>query len=325
MSYVQRLQKLFVGKSKAKGVVCISYLKDGIAIAISDFVDDNKPTLKHCEFIPTLQLNDHVQILRDFVALYNLAHYDCHLVLTVDNYRRVNIEAPAVADNEIAGAIYWKIADLFDFPIDQAFVDYYDLPLSTRDSSHKMLEVIACPKELIQNLADTSLRAGLKVNVVDIQETTLRNLATLLPDNKNGVAVFILHEFSGAMLIQKNGVIYHFRNFDIGFSELDLAAQHSGDYNRSHSEKDNLALEIRRSLDYAESYYGITPISGLAIIPLMANTQELLTLLNDTMGITAKVMDISALMGCDTILDDVSQAKCSGVIGATLREWVSAL
>ncbi len=312
------LQKLWKKRLQAKGIVGISYLKSGIAIAISDVVDPNQSCLTHCEFIPTLCVDDHHPILSELVSLYHLTDYDCHLVLPIDNYRRVNIEVPAVADNEIAAAIYWKITDLFDFPIDQAFIDYYALPISTHDSSHKMLDVFACPKELIRNLADKSSRAGLRVKVIDVQETALRNLAKLLPDNKSGVAMFILHEFSGTLLIQRDGVIYLSHNFDIGYQDLDLATELSGDYPRINTKKDKLALEIRRSLDYVAIYYGIKPDSGLAVIPLTRNTPALLTLINSTMGITANVMDISALMGSDSVLDDVTQSMCSAVIGTTL-------
>jgi MSHA biogenesis protein MshI len=90
-------------------------------------------------------------------------------------------------------------------------------------------------------------------------------------------------------------------------------------------EQNNLALEIQRSLDYVESYYGIPPISGLAIIPLAKYTQNLLDILNKNHGITARIMDLSAIVDSDILLDDVTQSYCSPVIGATLRNFVAAL
>jgi MSHA biogenesis protein MshI len=320
-----RLQKLWRKKSQAKGIVGISYRPDGIAIAISDFVENKKPLLKYCEFIPALDISDHPRILGDLVSRHHLNDYDCHVVLTANNYSRINIEAPAVAENEIAKAIHWKIYDLFDFPIDDAFVDYYSLPVSIHASGNKMLEVFACPKVFIEKLADKSSRAGLQVKVIEIQETALRNLAELLPENESGVALFILDEFSGTLLIQKEGTIYLSRNFHIGYLDLELDSQNSSIYGQSKVEQGNLALEIQRSLDYVESYYGITPVSGLAVVPLARNTQALLTMLNNNLGITAKVIDISALVSSDISLTDVTQSKCSGVIGSMLRHVESVL
>ena len=325
ISDMLRLQKLWGKKSQAKGIVGISYRPDGIAIAISDFVDNKTPRLKHCDFIPALDISDHPRILGDLVTRHHLNDYDCHLVLTANNYSRINIETPAVAENEIAKAIHWKIIDLFDFPIDDAVVDYYSLPISIQASGNKMLEVFACPKVFIEKLADKSSRAGLQVKVIEIQETALRNLAQLLPENESGVALFILDEFSGTLLIQKEGAIYLSRNFHIGYLDLELDSQNSSAYGQSKVEQGNLGLEIQRSLDYVESYYGITPVSGLAVVPLARNTQALLTLLNNNLGITAKAIDISALVSSDISLNDVTQSKCSGVIGTTLRHVESIL
>jgi MSHA biogenesis protein MshI len=321
----QWLRKIGRNKSTAEGIVAISYRPDGIAIAISNFVENKKSSLKHCEFIPTLNVSDHPHILRDLVSRHHLADYNCHIVLTSNNYNHINIEAPAVPDYEIADAIHWKIVDLFDFPIEEAFVDYYFLPKSMRVTENKILEVFACPKTVIQKLADKSSRSGLKVNVIEIQETALRNLAKFLPENKSGVALLILDEFSGTILIQKEGTIYLSRNFHIGYGDLDLDRQHTSDYSQGKVAEGNLALEIQRSLDYVESYYGIAPASGLAVIPLTRNTQELLTILNNNLGINAKVIDISQLVSSDVVLNDAIQSKCSGVIGAVLRQTESAL
>jgi MSHA biogenesis protein MshI len=326
---VQLLQKLLGKKARTKGFVGISYLPHGIALAVSNFVDNKKLRLNHCEFISALNVGDQSRLLRDLVAEYNLVDYDCHLVLTSSNYRRVNIEAPAVAENEMREAIRWKISDLIDFSIDNAVIDYFYAPVSMRATSNNMLEVVVSPKELIRELANKSTRAGLQLKVIDIQETALRNLAVLLPENQRGVAVLMLSESSGTILIQKEGTIYLSRNFDIGYRELGLAS-HNSDYDsessdrESGAEQNNLILEIQRSLDYVESFYGIPPISGLAVIPLAKNTQELLNILNGNHGITARIMDLSAIVDSDLLLDDATQSLCSSVIGATLRYAVAA-
>jgi len=137
--------------------------------------------------------------------------------------------------------------------------------------------------------------------------------------------VLHLQESSGTILIQKEGTIYLSRNFDIGYRELGLALLNSDDDSQSSIEQNNLALEIQRSLDYVESYYGIPPISGLAVIPLAENTQELLNILNSNHGITARIMDLSAIVDCDILLDDATQSRCSPVIGATLRYAMEAM
>jgi len=322
---VNLLQHFFGKKTACKGIVGISFLQKGIAIAISKFTDNQNPKLIHCEFIPTKNSQDEQRVLDTQVEKFGLSEYDCYLALTSDKYRRINIEAPIVSENEISEAIRWKINDLIEFPVEKAIIDFYPVPPTQRANGHKMLEVIASPEDQIKVQADKCLKAGLRLKVIDIQETLLRNLAVLLPENNRGVAILHLLESSGTILIEKNGTIYLCRQFEIGYKKLGLDSQNSGNDDLASLEQNNLALEIQRSLDYVESYYGIPPIFGLAIIPLAKHTQNLLDILNKNHGITARIMDLSAIVDSDILLDDTTQSHCSPVIGATLRNFVAAL
>ncbi len=319
------LEKLFGKKTACQGIVGISFLQRGIAIAIAKFTDQHHSKLIHCEFIPAKNAQEEQQFLGALVEKYNLGDYDCYLALTTDKYRRINIEAPAVAEHEIAEAIRWKISDLIEFPVEKAIIDFYPVPPTQRANGSKMLEVIASPGDQIKAQAEKCSKAGLKLKVIDIQETLLRNLAVLLPENNRGVAILHLLESSGTILIEKGATIYLSRQFEIGYKKLGLDRQNSANNDLAILEQNNLALEIQRSLDYVESYYGIPPISGLVIIPLVEHTQQLLDILNNNHGISARIMDLSAIVDSDTLLDDPTQSHCSPVIGATLRNFVAAL
>jgi MSHA biogenesis protein MshI len=89
-------------------------------------------------------------------------------------------------------------------------------------------------------------------------------------------------------------------------------------------EQSGLALEIQRSLDYVESFYGLSPISGIAVIPLKQNTEILLNSLTNNHGITARIMDLSTIINSDILLDDNTQSLCAPVIGATLRNSIES-
>ena len=103
---MQLFQKLLGKKQAAKGITALSFTADGIAIAISQYAENQKLTLIHCEFIPT---NNKLAVLKELTEKHQLTNYDCNLVLTSDDYRLMTIEAPEVADNELAEAIRWKI------------------------------------------------------------------------------------------------------------------------------------------------------------------------------------------------------------------------
>ncbi|WP_333877182.1 pilus assembly protein PilM [Methylobacter sp.] len=320
---MQLLKRFFRKENVCKGIVGISFLQNGISVAVSKFSESSTLTLIHCEFIDARKPEDQQDLLGELAAQHNLAEYDCHLVLTTDNYRRINIEAPAVAENEIIEAIRWKIHDLIDFPVDKAVIDYYQVPIAVRANSSKMLEVIASPIDIIREQVEKCTKAGLQLKVVDIHETTLRNLAAQLPENERGIALLYLLEFSGTLLIQKDATIYVSRKFEIGYKKLGLDDPFSSESVTANAHN-NLALEIQRSLDYVESYYGIPPISTLAVIPLAENTHNLLDSLSSNLGIVARMIDLSTVIDCDILVDAQTQSLCAPVIGATLRYAIAA-
>jgi MSHA biogenesis protein MshI len=320
---VQLLRKFFRKKTVCRGIVSISFLQNGFAVALSNSSKNNKLTLVHCEFVDVGKFEDQQDVLSKFAIQHNLAEYDCHLVLTADNYRRVNVETPAVAENEIIEAIRWKINDLIDFPVDKAVIDYYPAPMAVRANSSKMLEVIASPIDIIKEQIEKCVKSGLQLKVIDIQETSLRNLAVYTPENERGSALLYLQEHFGTLLIQKQATIYVFRKFEIGYKRLGLDEPYSLDSPTANAHN-NLALEIQRSLDYVESYYGIPPVSALAVIPLPENIHNLLDSLSSNLGIAVRMIDLSDLIDCDILVNGQSQSLCAPVIGATLRYAVES-
>ena len=312
---MQWLQKILKKKADSQGIVGISFLPEGIAIAVSNPIENNQPQLIHCEFSNAQTVQDSLTVLKNRVATYKLGDYDCHLVLGIDDYQRIKIDTPAVPEAEIALAIRWKIADLIDFPADEAVIDYYPVPAFTDYQS--TLEVIASPERIIKPKIAQCTQSDLALKVIDIQETTLRNLAMLLPQNERGTAVLYLQKNFGIILIQKQGIIYLARQIAIGYERLNLATNFATEAHH------NLALEIHRSLDYVESYYRIGSISTLAVIPWAENVQILLHNLNTNYGINAYLMNLSTLLNCSTALDYATQSLCAPVIGATLRPLVT--
>lgn len=312
------LQKILGTKPICQGIVGVSFLEHGIAIAIAKYQNGDNLVLSHCEFINNPDKSSQ-NTLNELAASYNLSAYDCHLVLTANDYRRINMEAPNVTETEIAEALRWKIADLIEFPATKAIIDFYPVPASKRPNTPRTIEVIASSSDFLKSQIDKCTQAHLQLTVIDIQETSLRNLAVLLPENERGVAVLYLQESFGAILIQKEATIYLYRKFEIGYKNLNLDKL-SSNLDQALQLQNNLALEIQRSMDYVESYYGIPPISSLVVVPLAEHTQELLTILRDEQGITARIMDLSAILNTDILLNDQTQSYCCPVIGATLRD-----
>lgn len=318
---MQLLPNFFRKKSSSHGIISISFLSQGMAIALSEKIGKSKMKLIHCEFIHNEQ--DPKKALNKLVAKYDLKAWDCHLILTADKYQHINIEKPSVAEEEMLEAIRWKIGDFIDFPADTAALDSFPSPQQSRNDESQMLEVIASSGDIIDTQIERCKQAGLQLKVIDIEETVLRNLAFFLPHNTEGVALLYLLEFSGSILIQKAGMIYLSRKIDIGYQQLDLDAQLTEDSPAALAQY-KLALEIQRSLDYVESYYNISPISNVAVIPWAENTQILINNLNGDYGLIAYRLEINKIITTELSLDYTTQLLCAPTIGGTLRYVLDA-
>lgn len=311
------LQKLLKKSSASPGIVAISFLANGFAVAVARYTEHNRPRLLHCDFVSATPQ----QLLPQLEALvknHRLEEYDCHILLAPEQYRSISIETPAVTGEEIKQAVRWRIADLLDYPADQATIDFYPLPQSNRANSTPMLEVVACANQIVSTLTQQCRQAGLNVKVIDIQETALRNLATLLPENEQGIALLHLQKDGGRVIIQKRGALYLSRKIGSGYQQLAVNTALS-DNNQLYMEQDSLALEIQRSFDYVENHFDIPPITSLAVVLTPIDTQNIINFLSINHGITARAMDLSAIVDCDSLLADATQNICAPVIGASLR------
>lgn len=305
-----------------EGIVAISFLPTGFSIAITRYKENNRPRLLFCDFIdqPQKQWSNTLQAL---VTSYRLEKYVCHVLLNPDQYRSFGSEALKVDPHEMKQAVRWRIADMLDYPVEQAFIDYYPLPKSNRANSPPRIEAISCNQSVVNPFLRICQQADLKVAVIEIQEMALRNLATLLPESERGVAVLNLQPTSGHIIIQQAGTLFLSRRFDMGYNRLV-----DNSFNNEPQilmEQDTLALEIQRSLDYVENYYGIPPISSLAVLLVPNRTESIVNNLMTHHGITARTLDLSAIVEGEIILTDALQNACAPVIGASLRRFIEGV
>lgn len=314
------LQKLLRKPSIAPGIVALSFFPHGFAVAVCRYPDTGRPRLQYCDFVPATELQRQAK-LETLIKGQQWEDYDCHILLAPEQYRSISMETPAVPAEELRQAVKWRIAEILEYPADQASIDYYPLPKSNRANAPGMLEAVAGPAQLTDSLSRLCKEAGLNVKVVDIQETALRNLAALLPENQQGVAVLHLHQHGGIIIIQKNGSIYLSRRIDHGYARLSEGLLFDGQ-DQLQLEQNNLALEIQRSLDYVEHFYDIPPINSVAVVLMPNDSYDIINFLNINYGITARAMDLSAIIEGDVLLNDTTQNLCAPCIGASLRRYL---
>jgi MSHA biogenesis protein MshI len=237
-------------------------------------------------------------------------------VLDPAGYRLLLVEAPDVPADELRAAVRWRVKDLIDFHVDDAVIDVFEMPPHARGGPQRMMYAVTAKAEAVKREIDRIEGAGLKLDVVDIPELSLRNVATLLESEQRGAALLYLGERRSTLLLVRQGVLYLARHIETGVATLADAGELRPELVAG------LALEVRRSLDYFESHYEQTSIQQLHASGLEPADREAI---GRELGLGVREVDLSTVLETDEALSAELQRLCMPAIGAALRKDPVAL
>lgn len=242
----------------------------------------------------------------------------CSALLPVGDYQLLVVDAPEVPAEEIAAAIRWRIKDLLDFHIDDAVIDIFDAP-PTGPASTKQVYVVVARADTVRQRIDSLEEAGIKLEIIDIPELAMRNIAARLPEDEAGLVSLYFGKDRCLITITHNAELYLTRSIDIGYLELqEQAASPQSLCNR-------LALEIQRSMDYYEHNYHQAAVKAVAILPVPVTLFGLSDALQQTLGVSTRMIGVNDIVDCDAVPDDRHAADCLLAVGSALRTEAAAL
>jgi MSHA biogenesis protein MshI len=234
-------------------------------------------------------------------------------VLAEDDYQLAMIEAPDVLPAEMRAAVRWKLRDAIDFHVDDAVVDVFDLPAQGRRAQGRMMYAVAAKRAAVER--QVAALDGLKgVDVVDVPEMCLRNLAQQLPAAEHGVAMLNLGERTATVVLVRGGTLYLARRLDL------QTAVRFGGGDEAEVDASAVALQLQRSLDYYESHYDQPPIAEVAVLPAGARAAALADGLASETGLRVAVYDLADRLDCAEPPPADLQHACALAVGAALRE-----
>lgn len=236
-------------------------------------------------------------------------------VLPNGSYQLVLVQLPDVPANEVKSAIRWQIKDLLDFPVDEAVVELFDMPELSTKKDQSMAYAVATRRHNVQEHIELLHDAGLSLDVIDIPELCTRNIATLLPQDADGVAFLHFAENHGTLTVTRQGVLYLIRQIEKGLAAMDAAA--GDDFGRAELVS-KIVLETQRSLDYYESHFDYRPVTELVLAP-GSNIGGLADSLHEELGLTISSLDLNGMFETKTTMSTDEQSDCLLAIGAALR------
>ncbi len=241
----------------------------------------------------------------------DLARSPLTSVMSDSNYQLLHVEVPNVPAEEVNSAVRWQIRDLLDFPADEAVVEVFDMPNQSTDGAKTIAYAVVTQRSNVQAQIDLCGGIGLALDTIDIPELCTRNIATLLPQDKEGVVFLHFTEERGILTVTRQGLLYLTRRIEKGRAAIRSAS--SDDF--AWTELVNtIALEIQRSLDFYESHFDRRLLTELVLAP-GSEIGDLATSLNDQLSLNVSSFDLNDLF--DVSPDDPS--TCLLAVGAALR------
>ncbi len=291
----------------------------GLAIADLQPGTDH-PSLKLCEFTPWEGAASREDVMITRSADLKLKNRPCSSVLPATDYSILSIEAPNVPDEEIPSAIRWQIRGMIDFDIDEAVIEIFPAPQGNGVQQKKQLYVVVTREQTLKTLAKLVTHAKTKLDIIDVPELALRNIAAQLSEDDAGLAMVHLSSERGMVLISRQKQLYFARTMDIGINALNELAPMVGSLALADNDAfDRIVLEIQRSLDYYDRYFSQPPIAGVIFAPLPEPIPGLFEYIQASLGIGVRELDITEVVDVEHSIDRTKLAQCIVAIGAALR------
>ncbi|MCP3666577.1 MAG: pilus assembly protein PilM [Gammaproteobacteria bacterium] len=302
-----------VGKRNRHHRIGISIQSDAFSVVLLEQSASGSPRIIDCRHHILEQAGDEQEILRTLGKEGRFKKLMAEVVMEPESYALLQVEAPEVAPDELRSAIQWRIKDLIDFHIDDAVLDYFEMPAPSRKGVPKLMYVVAARAIAVRRLVEHVESAGLTPNVIDITELALRNIAARATESDGFCCLLYLAENYGVIQIVKDETLYLNRRMEINVADFRRA---EGDDSEL---VDSLLLELQRSLDYQESQYGLGQVREVIIAAPDDLSDRLAKYISETLPVSAKPLsENSWFRGLFSGIDGPANQYLPA-LGATLR------
>ncbi len=295
---------------------------DGIAVAEIEQSGDRPPSLKSCAFISATESTDQLTQLAKYIRKNDLKKQPCVVVLDETQYNLIQLPAPPVADAELKSAVRWSIKDLINYPVEDAVVDVFRVPV--QEHREGKIYVVATAKDNIQKTVDFIRKSGLSLHAIDIEELSLGNIIEQMNDHQRGVAVLHFDHLVGSISLFSNSALYSSRKIETGLNRLE-EIQAQGDASAAMEQVyESIILELQRSLDFYESEFARPSITKLVVAPRHPILQGFCDYVSSHSGLSVELINLAQIFPDTAALNDENQARCLLAIAAAARKIKAA-
>ena len=148
-----------------------------------------------------------------------LKGYEARAMLRPEQYQLLQIDAPAVAPEELRSAARYQIRDMLDVHLDDITLDVIRVG-DGREKGTPHLFVVAATNAVVRSVLDLGKALQWNLTVVDIQETAQRNLQSSLAKRDNRLerataALVVGDESQAVFTISANEELFYSRRLEL--------------------------------------------------------------------------------------------------------------
>ncbi len=254
--------------AKKESQIGVDFLSDGVAVAQVQSGKKNPGSIVRSEFVEASGQEAQIEALKEWVRDNSLQKLPCVCLVAGDECDVYQVDRPEVDDSEMIQAVTWKIKDLLNYDVSHAVVDSYPMPVSSKNNQ-KQVGVVAARETVIRNYVEGIKATAMELSALDVHELVRSNLQVVQQNTEQSMALLTLTAERGLLSIYHDTDLYVSREFMIGIDQLELVTS------EDESVFDALLLELQRSLDYFESFYGMGSVTNLRVFPQLTVTEKM--------------------------------------------------
>jgi MSHA biogenesis protein MshI len=300
---------LGIFKSKARNLqVGIDFLPTGVAAIAVNRSGKNPGWVQFCDFLPSVGAAEQAKALQQWVDRRDLKDVTCNALIAKHDVQIFQIERPAVDDSEMLQAVGWKLKDLISYDISAAVVDVFDMPPSSK-TPQKQINAVVANAAVVGAYVERIRDSGLELNAIDIHDLAGKNFSQVYGITDKTFALLHFGDNDGLLNIYHDGDLYVSRDLKLGVLDMQSDGDEEG------SLYDRLLLELQRSMDYFESFYGLGQVQELLIFPRNPALEKMASYLQNYV---AYELDFATIRHADDQVGDI-EPHCFSAYCAALR------
>lgn len=299
-------------------MVAVNLEKDRASIAaINRFAGSSIPVLDTVAWAPFASVEQRRGELEKTIRSHNLQKSNCVSVLSPDFYQLVQVEMADLSPDESRDAARWQIRERLDYPPEEAIIDLFEV--APFGSDRKPLSYAVSAREsILRDRIELMQQAGLELEAIDIPEFSLRNICDLFTEDSRGLAILLLLERSGILVVVRDGALYLVRILSMGMN--DLLPYADGKYEELTDRLDGIVLETQRSFDYCESTFQLPMVSRLLVAQTQREIPALISYLGEYLSTKVEKFSFDGVLKVPKGSEQIELNRHLLAIGGALRK-----